>query len=335
MDYIVGIDLGTTNTVVYYQEIGGVNGEKPKCFKIPQLVNRGEIESLSALPSCIYIASDDELKDDSLLLPWQSGVDKYIIGAFASKLGSEKPTQVVSSAKSWLCAENIDRLAKVLPIEQEKSELKISPVEASSLILRHIKDAWNNHFGTKVKFEKQQIILAVPASFDAVARELTVKAASEVGISNLSLLEEPQAAFYSWINKHENWRNSVVPGDLVLVCDIGGGTTDFSLIEAKEESGNLVLERSAVGRHILLGGDNLDLTMAYMAQSKFKKDHNSILSKTQFSALVHSCRYAKEKLLADVSEEKCSLTVLGSGSSVIGGSLSVELTRAEVEAVVV
>jgi molecular chaperone DnaK (HSP70) len=248
------------------------------------------------------------------------------------------PTRLVSSAKSWLCHPGIDRRSPVLPWKAPENSRRVSPVEASTLYLKHLCEAWNYLVAKDVaenRLEQQDIILTVPASFDAVARELTVEAARAAGLEQVTLLEEPQAAFYSWIEaSHDAWRKQVEVGDVVLLCDVGGGTTDLTLIAVGEEKGQLALTRVAVGDHILLGGDNMDLALAHQAAQAFAAK-GSKLDAGQMLMLWHSCRAAKEKLFSDPKLAAAAVTVLGRGSRVMGGTLKGELTRDEVERVLV
>ena len=325
--YIIGIDLGTTNSTIAYVDTQSDNPES-KTLAIPQIIAPGETASESSLPSFLFLPELSTMSPGSLNLPWSESDESSTVGLYARKLGSTQPGRVVSSAKSWLCSENVDRMAAILPNGADE-ERKISPVEASALYLKHIAAAWDNEFAKEdpdSAITKQQVILTVPASFDAVARELTVMAADEAGI-NVSLLEEPQAAFYNWLHEHEDsWRDNVEAGSNILVCDIGGGTSDFSLIGVDDEEGDLTLKRLAVGNHILLGGDNMDITLAYAVQQKLRQR----LNPKQMSALIHQCRQAKERLCSDPEAEAEKITILGSGSSLIGGTLSSELTREEI-----
>jgi hypothetical protein len=244
------------------------------------------------------------------------------------------PARLVSSAKSWLCHAGVDRTAAILPWQAPDEVPKVSPVEASARYLRHIAAAWDRAF-PEAPLAKQELLLTVPASFDAVARELTVRAAADAGLPHVTLLEEPQAAFYSWLGvRGDDWRKELVVGDVVLVCDIGGGTTDFSLISVSEVDGNLSLERVAVGDHILLGGDNMDLALAHVVRGRLDAE-GTRLDAWQFSSLVHACRAAKETLFdPQASAETAPVVVLGRGSKVIGGTLRTELRRADVNALV-
>ncbi|MCM8536877.1 MAG: Hsp70 family protein [Lentisphaeraceae bacterium] len=325
--YIIGIDLGTTNSTVAYVD---TQDETPlsQSFKIPQIIAPGEVEASHSLPSFLFLPEQSTLAPGSLNLPWSVDEVDATSGQYAKKLSSTQPGRVVSSAKSWLCSENVDRMAAILPAGTQDSR-KASPVEACAAYMQHIAAAWNYKMAQddeSLKISEQQVILTVPASFDAVARELTVLAAEEAGL-NVTLLEEPQAAFYNWLHEHEDsWREKVNAGESILVCDIGGGTTDFSLIGVEDEGGDLNLKRIAVGNHILLGGDNMDITLAYAIQQKLK----TRLNPKQMAGLIHSCRQAKEKLCSNPEAEVEKITILGSGSSLIGGTLSSELTREEI-----
>jgi molecular chaperone DnaK (HSP70) len=329
--YLVGIDLGTTNSVVYYVDRES-DAKKVVHFPVLQLTTLGEVEKCATLPSFVYLTSSEEQASGNFALPWDSSLQE-VVGVFAVDASSESPLRVVSSSKSWLCADNVDRLSSFLPLGNSCADGGLSPVVGAQAILNHIVCAWNYEF-PESPLADQEVMLTVPASFDAVARELTLEAAGMVDLSP-TLLEEPLAAFYSWLHEHEvDWRQEVEPGDVILVCDVGGGTTDFSLIACSEVDGNLALERTAVGHHILLGGDNVDLALAYMAMARFKEEHGVMLSQVQLSGLTHLCRKAKEVLLGDSGIVEAPLTILGSGSSVIGGALSVTLTKEEVLQVV-
>ena len=325
--YIIGIDLGTTNSTVAYVD---TQNETPnsQSFKIPQIIAPGETEAAESLPSFLFLPEMSTLGPGSLNLPWNSDDADTAVGAYAKKISSTQPGRVVSSAKSWLCSESVDRMSSILP-SGSQDERKVSPVEACAEYLKHIAAAWNYAMAAEddmLTIANQQVILTVPASFDAAARELTVLAAEEAGL-NITLLEEPQAAFYNWLHEHEDsWRDRVEAGSSILVCDVGGGTTDFSLIGVDDEAGDLTLNRIAVGNHILLGGDNMDITLAYAVQQKLK----TRLNPKQMAGLVHSCRQAKERLCSNPEAEAEKITILGSGSSLIGGTLSSELTRDEI-----
>ncbi len=337
--YIIGIDLGTTNTVVAYTSTDIQKGHTPeiRVFNIPQIVGNGVVEERNHLPSFILIPGEYQVTKESLHMPWNKE-ELFCLGEFAQDRGEELPDHLVSSAKSWLCHEMVDRNKPILPWNSQKDQLKMSPIEASSKILCHIRDAWNHIMASidqRYRIEEQEIFLTVPASFDAVARDLTVKAAQMAGLSNITLLEEPQAAFYAWIESNGNkWRETITRGDLILVCDIGGGTSDFSLIKVSEQDGELVLERIAVGDHLLVGGDNMDLTLAYTIANKLAKSGTKIDS-WQMRGLTHSCRIAKEKLLTENGPASCSINILGRGSSLIGGTIKTSLEKEEVIKVLV
>jgi molecular chaperone DnaK (HSP70) len=335
--YVVGIDLGTTNSAMAFADTGVGESEDISLVHVPvpQLVQPAAVEERPLLPSFLYLPGPNELPAGSLKLPWAPDRD-HAVGEFARNQGSQVPTRLVSSAKSWLCYAGIDRRAAVLPWKAPDNSRRVSPLEASTLYLKHLAEAWNYRVANDVpenRLERQDIILTVPASFDAVARELTVEAARAAGLENLTLLEEPQAAFYAWIEaSREQWRKQVEVGDVVLVCDIGGGTTDLTLIAVGEEAGNLALTRVAVGDHILLGGDNMDLALAHAAAQTFAKQGTK-LDAGQMLMLWHSARVAKENLFADLKMAASAVTVLGRGRKLMGGTLQGELSRAEVEKV--
>ncbi|MGR3219822.1 MAG: Hsp70 family protein [Candidatus Anammoxibacter sp.] len=334
--YVVGIDLGTTHCVLAYTEtpLNDDNDPEISVLQIPQITAPGEVNEQSLLPSFMFFPGDHDVPEGSLALPWDAGAN-FAIGEFARKRGPEIPNRLVSSSKSWLCNSGVDREADILPWDSPSDVKKVSPVQASANLISHMKDAWNHQMASDdpaARLENQELYLTVPASFDAVARELTVKAAKLAGLENVTLLEEPQAAFYSWIEFQKLWRESVNAGESIIVCDIGGGTTDFSLIQVIEEDGNLCLKREAVGNHILLGGDNMDLTLAYVVQAKLLKKGTK-LDTWQFRGLTFSCRIAKERMLSDQDIEKEPITILGRGSSLIKSTISSDITREEIESV--
>ncbi len=326
MKYLVGIDLGTTNTVVYFTDSTSLD---VKTFNIPQMTNLGEVETLKSIPSSIYLTSEQEIREGLTQLPWDNSDPQFSVGSFAETAGCQDASRVISSSKSWLCHDGVDRLGELLPVEGTN---KISPVLAATLILNHIQQAWNFEHPENL-LENQNLTLTVPASFDTVARELTVKAANDIGLE-ITLVEEPLAAFYSWLNSNADWRESVMPGDVVLVCDVGGGTTDFSLVAVNENDGDVELNRVAVGRHILLGGDNIDLALAFHAKMRFKSEHGHEVSRKQLIELQNICKRQKEKLFNDASLDSVELTLLGSGSSIIANSFSVTFTRDEINNIV-
>ncbi len=333
--YIIGIDLGTTHSVLAYTEARTAEDIDPviRTMPVPQVLSPGEVKAQPLLPSFILLPGPHDVPEGSLALPWDPHLD-LAVGEFARKRGAELPNRLVSSAKSWLCHSGVDRTENILPWDSPADARKISPVEASSQFLRHLRNAWNFAMANRdpdAPFEAQDIFLTVPASFDAVARELTVKAAQAAGLENITLLEEPQAAFYAWVEaQKQRWRKAVHVGESILVCDVGGGTTDFSLIQVTEEEGELTLRRVAVGDHLLLGGDNMDLALAYAVQARLAAKGIK-LDAWQFRGLWHSSRAAKERLLADPHLQSEPVVILGRGSSLIGGTIRSELTRAEVE----
>ncbi len=341
--YVIGIDLGTTNSAAAYSRVDVQPGEEPeiKVLEIPQITGPGTVEAKNILPSFIFLPEEHDVAKDALSLPWsyrRTSIDdkaSIAVGEFARDRGAEIPNRLISSSKSWLCTPWVDRNGKILPNEGPE-EGKLSPVEAGAAILRHIREAWDYTMASEdssLMMENQDVLLTVPASFDAVARELTVQAAAAAGLPDVILLEEPQAAFYAWIHDMGNfWRKSAAKDDLVLVFDIGGGTTDYSLIRVDEEEGELVLERIAVGDHLLVGGDNMDLALAYSIARKLG-EKGTRLDSWQMRGLWHSVRSAKEKIL-DGEAEKLAVTILGRGSSLIGGTIKAEITRQDIDQVV-
>lgn len=334
--YIVGLDLGTTHCAVTFTDADVPEHETPEIhhFDIPQVVSEGEVQAQALLPSFLLLPGAYEVGDGALALPWQHDMP-YAVGEFARERGSELPQRLVSSAKSWLCHTGVDRTEPILPWESPDGAERIAPIEAVQRFLDHIRDAWNHRMAQDdpaARLEHQQIFLTVPASFDAVARELTVRAARSAGLEDVTLLEEPQAAFYAWIAAQEDdWRDAVDVGESVLVCDVGGGTTDFSLIQVVEDDGTLDLQRVAVGDHIMLGGDNMDLTLAYTVRHKLAQEGTE-LNDWQFRSLTHQCRQAKERLLNEPDLDEAPVVVVGQGSSLIGDTIRTALTRDELQA---
>ncbi len=337
--YIVGIDLGTTHSVLAYSKAQICEGEPEQIdlFPVLQLVEPGRIASLTLLPSFIFLPRPHDVPKEGLRLPWADTLDTAV-GEFARKRGSELPHRLISSAKSWLSYNGVDRRQPLLPWDSPPEVNRVSPLTASARLLQHLRDAWNHEMAAddpEARLEKQEIYLTVPASFDAVARELTVQAAKDAGLEGLTLIEEPQSAFYAWIESQgDHWRKAVRVGQTILVCDVGGGTTDFSLIQVTEENAQLALRRVAVGEHILLGGDNMDLTLAYKIQSKLAQSGKK-LDAWQFRGLWQSCRIAKERLLSNPDAGSEPIVVLGRGSSLIGGTIRTELTREEAEQTII
>jgi len=333
--YVVGIDLGTTNSVVAYTEAGADarDNSRIRIFKIPQIVGPGTMGDREILPSFLFVPGPHDIPEGGLSLPWNSD-PRLAVGEFARDRGSEIIHRVISSSKSWLCHTGVDRKKAILPWEGPEDVPKLSPVEASAAILEHIKNAWNYRLAQDnpdLRLEHQEIYLTVPASFDAVARNLTVEASQAAGLPNVILIEEPQAAFYAWIDAcGENWRRLVKVGELILVVDIGGGTSDFSLIEVSEIEGELTLERIAVGEHLLVGGDNMDLTLAYRIAGRMASEGRKI-SSHQIRALTHACRTAKENLFENPDLDAYPVTLLGRGSGLIAGTVKTEVSRADVD----
>ncbi len=333
--YIIGIDLGTTNSAVAYVDLAGdLSGNKGiRLFKIPQLTGAGEVSAQPVLPSFCYIPGKYDISKELTQLPWQAD-EAHFVGQFARDHGAKIPSRLVSSAKSWLCHSNADRRAKILPWGSGEDVLKISPIQATAAYLDHIRRSWNSSKGDEddLYLENQLVIVTVPASFDEVARDLTVEAATMAGLRNVTLLEEPLAAFYSWLTSHENdWLKFIRPGELVLVCDVGGGTSDFTLITLRETEGTPRFERIAVGDHLILGGDNIDLALARAVEQKFKS--MKPLSADRWKTLCHLCRQAKERILNDEKNAE-TITLMGEGGSLIGGTLNARLERSELEAIV-
>jgi molecular chaperone DnaK (HSP70) len=335
--YLIGIDLGTTNSAVAYidtQEVARNNTPIIHIFEVPQLVREGEVGAASTLPSFLYFAGEHDMAASGLRLPWQEQATP-VVGILAREQGALVPGRQVSSAKSWLCHDAVDRTARILPWGTDQPEFACSPVEASTRYLAHLRDAWNYTFAPdgsisdEGRFEQQEIVLTVPASFDEEARELTVQAARDAGIRNLTLLEEPLAAFYAWVIAHRSsLKRRLKDGDLILICDVGGGTTDFSLIRVRIVEGEIRFERTAIGEHLLLGGDNVDLALARRVEDQLG---NPGLTLRQRNALARQCCAAKERLLNDAELERVAINLLGSGRSLVGGTLKTELTRKEVE----
>lgn len=336
---IVSIDLGTTNTVLAYALAGS---SEIRLFEIEQLTAAGEIGSAALLPSLRYHPAAGELADSALQLPWPAqdvaGLTQVVVGKLARQLGAQVPGRVVASAKSWLSHPQVDRTAAILPWGADAEVPKVSPVTASASYLAHLRNAWNSRH-PQLPLEQQQVILTIPASFDEAARALTLQAAKLAGLPQLRLLEEPQAAFYDWLYRQRaSLASDLASTRLVLVADVGGGTTDFSLMKVALQDGQPVIERIGVGNHLILGGDNMDLALAHLIESRLASSDGAAaprLSASRLAQLAERCRAAKEILLADTAPDHVSVTLLGSGSKLIGGSRSAQLTRAEVQALVV
>ena len=331
--YAIGIDLGTTHSALSYVDLGASDGEKTQhgVLAIPQLTAPGTVEDLPLLPSFLYLPHADELAPGELSLPWPQSEQEQtgVAGEMARSRGATTPIRLVSSAKSWLSHPGVDRRSALLPNDAPEEVTRVSPLEASTRYLTHLRQAWEQAY-PDAPFGEQAVTVTIPASFDPGARELTAEAARAAGYTNLTLLEEPQAALYSWIQGSEGrWRKEVKPGDIILVVDVGGGTSDFSLIAVLERDGVLEPHRIAVGDHILLGGDNMDLALAHLVARKLAANGTQ-LDAWQMRALTYGCRSAKEKLLADASVDTWPIVVPSRGSKLIGGSIRTELTRDEV-----
>ncbi len=336
--YLVGIDLGTTNSALAFidtQQARGNVAPRIQAFPVPQLVLAGETQPRELLPSFLYLPGEHDLPAGSIALPWNPGAT-WAVGEFARNHGAKVPGRLVASAKSWLCHAGVDRSAPLLPWSAPPDVPRISPVEASMRFLKHLVDSWNHVKAAnkpELRLEKQMVVLTVPASFDDMARTLTVEAAKKAGLENVTLLEEPQAAFYCWLATHPPQEASKLhAGDSCLVVDVGGGTTDFSLIQADEEMGHLAFLRQAVGDHLLLGGDNMDLALAKHVEAKLPSAGK--LDAAQYGMLTQACRQGKESLLGDQPPANFRVAMTGRGRSVIGGTLHATLTLDDVKQIV-
>ena len=331
--YSIGVDLGTTHCALSYVDLAASEGEEVSLAicPIPQLTAPGSVEERPLLPSFLYLPHPDELASGDLILPWVAG-QAWAVGHLARDKGAQTPIRLVSSAKSWLCHAGVDRRAAILPSEAPQEIEQISPFTASIRYLEHLRQAWN-HMHPEAPLEQQELTITIPASFDPAARELTAEAAQAAGFPHATLLEEPQSALYSWIQTSGSaWRKQVRVGDVILVVDVGGGTTDLSLIAVVERDGALELHRVAVGEHILLGGDNMDLTLAHTVAQKLAAQ-GTRLDPWQIRALTHGCRTAKEALLSDPDLDRVPVVVPGRSSKLIGGTVRSELTRDEVTSI--
>jgi hypothetical protein len=336
--YIVGIDLGTTNSALAWSDATAPEEERRiEVHSIPQLVNPSEMAERTLLPSFLYIPGEFDFPKGSLALPWDPE-PKFVVGELARKRGAESPNRLVASAKSWLSYAAVNRTAPILPWQAPDEVPKLSPVEASSQFLQYLRTVWDSSKAgeqRELALAEQDVLLTVPASFDEEARELTRRAAEQAGYQHVTLLEEPQAAFYAWLETQgDAWRHRIKVGDLVLVCDVGGGTTDFSLIMVSEESGELALKRVAVGDHILLGGDNMDLALARVLQQRLEDSGNRV-DIWQLHGLWHQCRIAKEKLFESPKTQSRPITLLGKGTKLVGGTIKTELAREDLDKVLI
>ena len=326
--YVIGIDLGTTNSVLAYTSL---EEEEPKVnlLSIPQVVASGTVESRSSLPSFLYQATQKETESGIYDLSWTNN-RSFVVGAMARQQGAEMPDRTVGAAKSWLCHSKIDRHQEILPWNAPEDVTRISPVTATRLYLEHLIAVWEQTF-PEAPISDQEVVLTVPASFDASARELTREAALAAGLpGSVILIEEPQAAVYAWLDQMgDSWRKQLQVGDQLLVCDVGGGTTDLTLVSVSEEQGELMLTRQAVGNHLLVGGDNMDLALAHFVSGLFA-EKGVQLDPWQSVSLWHSCRAAKEDLLSDEGAEQHPISVLGRGSKLIGGTVTVDVSKDQV-----
>ncbi|MGA8594550.1 MAG: Hsp70 family protein, partial [Bryobacteraceae bacterium] len=333
--FSLGIDLGTTNSAIALTDL---ESDHTEVLEITQIIGLNQIGEKPTLPSALYIPHPNEFPQNSFGLPWDDGIgDSTIAGQFAREHGALVPDRLVTSAKSWLSNPHIDPRRPSLPWRSEIQEEKLSPFECSRRYLAYLKNAFlyaGRVQGRNWDISETEIVLTVPASFDAVAQSLTADAAEAGGLGKVTLLEEPQAAFYAWIAQAgREWRSVISPGDIILVCDVGGGTADFSLIAVTDSSGTLELERISVGEHILLGGDNMDLALAYTLQAKLEGERKSIDS-WQFLALVHAASKAKIALFDDPSLLEVPIAVPSRGSSLFARTVSTTLDRATLDQVV-
>jgi len=332
--YSVGVDLGTTHCALSAIDLDLSEGEDvaQEMFPVAQSVDVGQVERRSLLPSFAYMPHERELPPGSLALPWNA-TPSLLLGELARDLGAKTPLRLVASAKSWLCHPGIDRRAPVLPIDADESVAKISPLDASAAYLAHLRQAWEAaHEG--MSLDAQELVITVPASFDPAARELTAQAAAMAGMPHATLLEEPQAALYAWIARTPDFRAQLSAGDLILVVDVGGGTTDLSVIAVLEEEGRVALHRVAVGEHILLGGDNMDLALAHTVGAQLRAEGKT-LDAWQLRALAHGCRAGKEALLSGAVEHEYPLTIPSRGRRLMGGTVRASMTRELVDRVII
>ena len=331
--YSVGIDLGTTNCVVAFVEL---DAERPSIALLPieQVTAPNQVESLPSLASFLYLQTEQEQQSAALSLPGRDQAAP-VVGEYARRISAEQPERSIAAAKSWLCHAKVDRHAPLLPWGAPDELPKLSPVAATQLILQHLVASWQQSF-PEHSLGEQLVTLTVPASFDMAARELTRETALHAGLpDDFILLEEPQAAVYHWLEKTgDRWRRTMQEGETLLVCDVGGGTTDLTLLRAEQEAGELVLRRLAVGDHLLVGGDNMDLALAHFAAGKFR-EKGLKLNAWQSVSLWHACRKAKESLLAPSGKERETISVLGRGSKLVAGTVSIEVDRHEVQALLV
>ena len=332
--FSLGIDLGTSNSAI---AVADLESGETRIIKIAQVLGPNQLGEMPTLPSAIFIPHYEEFPEGSFPLPWNDAGERLIVGQFARDKGALVPDRLVTSAKSWLSNPHIDPKQRTLPWRSDIAEDKLSPLECSRRYLVYLRQAFlhaEQARGVVWDFSAGQIVVTVPASFDEVARGLTAEAAKAAGLGDVTLLEEPQAAFYAWTAQAgRTWRNLVADGDIVLVCDIGGGTADFSLIAVNDIEGRLELERVSVGDHILLGGDNMDLALAYALQAKLEAAGKP-LDSWQFLALVHVASRAKTILFEDDTLAQAPIAVPSRGSSLLARTVSTTLDRETLEQVV-
>lgn len=318
-EFLVGIDLGTTNSALSYARLGARSA--PTSFGIQQLVAEGEVAPRATLPSALYLAAEQDFPAGALDLPWQGSgptASDEVVGVYANTLGARQAGRLISSAKSWLCHGGVDREATILPWGSDVSVGKLSPVDVSARYLSHLAACWDEQNPDHLLGD-QDVVLAVPASFDEVARELTVAAANRAGLARVRLLEEPQAALYAWTAAHPNWRDHIQNVEQILVIDVGGGTTDFSLVAVRETPGGPGLERTFVGEHLLVGGDNMDLALSHVVAA----EQRASLDAARWQQLTLQVRQAKERLLSASRSDPVGdveIAVAGAGRRLLGNT---------------
>jgi hypothetical protein len=332
--FSLGIDLGTSNCAMALSDF---DADRTEIVPIPQILAANQLGERPTLASALYLPHPEEFRPESFALPWDESGEPRIVGQFARDHGALVPDRLVTSAKSWLSNPHIDPKQRTLPWRSDSAEEKLSPFDCSRLYLQHLKGAFLHAAeaqGRPWDLGDGQIVVTVPASFDEVARSLTAEAAEAAGLGPVTLLEEPQAAFYAWAARAgRQWRDAVTPGDIILVCDVGGGTADFSLIAVTDVDGALELERISVGEHILLGGDNMDLALAYTLQARLEAEGKS-LDAWQFLALVHATARAKITLFEDEGLAEAPIAVPSRGSSLFAKTIATALDRASLSQVV-
>ena len=330
--FALGIDLGTSNSAVSWSTAD--SKEPPEILEISQTLGVNSLGAKETFASAAYLPNESEFPDNLALPEWEKKKNPTLRGQFAREHGAMVPDRLITSAKSWLSNPHVDPRTKVLPWNSEIGEKeKLSAFEASQGYLEHLRQAYQTSENA-AGLEEGEIVVTVPASFDEVARNLTLEAAEAAGLGSVVLLEEPLAAFYAWTSQTgSDWRSQVNKGDIVLVCDVGGGTADFSLLVITEEEGNLEIERISVGEHLLLGGDNMDLALAYTLQAKLAED-DTVIDSWQMLSLIQGCRTAKETLFSRDDLDEASISIPTRGSSLVAKTISTKLDRATLESVV-